>query len=511
MKTGIRPIRKLLVANRGEIAVRVILACRELGIRTVAVHSDIDRSALFVSMADEAVCIGSAAPKESYLRIDRILEAAKSTGADAVHPGYGFLSENEDFASAVEQAGLVFVGPRPETIVKMGSKTAARKTMASANVPTIPGYQGEDRRPETLREHARTLGYPVLVKADMGGGGKGMRIVHDDADMVAAVAAASREAEKAFGDGSVYLEKYIEKPRHIEVQVLGDTHGGCVHVYERECSLQRRHQKVIEESPSPSLSAELRQRICLAGVQAARAVNYHGAGTVEFIVGPDGEFYFLEMNTRLQVEHPITELVCGVDLVVAQIKIAQGERLPWSQEQIGQRGHAIECRIYAEDPENGFLPSIGALLRYDVPFGPGVRHDGGFRQGDEVSVDYDPMLGKLIVLGETRDAAIGKMIAALDRMVVHGVRTNIAFLRHLLTLEAFRNGDFHTRWLDESFDGWSATEKLPDFVLAAVLLDEAYHHRDAATNAGRIRNAAKVWQGPWVTLGDWRAAGEGGE
>lgn len=511
MKTPIRPIRKLLVANRGEIAVRVILACRELGIATVAVHSDKDQSSLFVAMADEAVCIGAAPPRESYLRVDRILDAARATGADAIHPGYGFLSENEGFGRAVEQAGVIFVGPKPDTIAQMGSKTAARMTMAAANVPTIPGYQGDDRRPETLREHARKLGYPVLVKADLGGGGKGMRIVHADADMPAAVAAASREAAKAFGDGAVYLEKYIENPRHIEVQVLGDTHGNCVHVFERECSLQRRHQKVIEESPSPSLSAELRQRICAAGVQAARAVNYQGAGTVEFIVGPQGDFYFLEMNTRLQVEHPITELVCGVDLVVAQIKVAQGQPLPWTQEEIFQRGHAIECRIYAEDPENGFLPSVGRLLRYDVPFGPGIRHDGGFQTGDEVSVVYDPMLGKLIVLGETREVATQKMIAALDRLVVHGVRTNIAFLRHLLTLDAFRSADFHTRWLDESFDGWCATQHLPDFVLAALLLDDAYHHRDQVTLAAGSPNVNKAWQGPWVSLGDWRGTSGGGE
>ncbi|GMV41551.1 MAG: acetyl-CoA carboxylase biotin carboxylase subunit [Myxococcales bacterium] len=494
-------LRRVLIANRGEIAVRVIRACRELGISPVAVCSEADRAALHVELADEVVVLGPAPARESYLRGERVVEAALRVGADAVHPGYGFLSENEGFARAVVDAGLVWVGPSPDVIAAMGSKTASRRTMEAAGVPVIPGYHGADLSPERLRVEAERVGWPLLVKAAFGGGGKGMRVVRSAAELDEALHAARREAEGAFGDGTVYLERYLEGPRHIEVQVLGDLHGNVVHLYERECSLQRRHQKVVEESPSPVLSGEQRERICEAGLAAARAVGYTSAGTVEMILDRGGEFYFLEMNTRLQVEHPVTELVTGVDLVVAQLRIAGGEPLAWTQEQIRQRGHAIECRLYAEDPETGFLPSTGTLLRYAAPAGPGIRHDGGVREGDEVMVHYDPMLAKLCAWGEDREAATARMLAALEQTVVHGVRTNVSFLRHLVGSEAFAGADFHTSFIDAEYgDRFRAADLVGDDALIAAAVAEAMGSERVATPLG-VTAAAET---PWTRLAGWR-------
>jgi 3-methylcrotonyl-CoA carboxylase alpha subunit len=444
-------ITKLLIANRGEIAVRIIRACREMGIRTVAVYSEADAKAMHVRLADEAVLIGPAPARESYLKIDAILDAARNTGAEAIHPGYGFLSERAEFAEAVTNAGLIFVGPPAEAIGKMGSKTGARTLMQAAGVPVVPGYQGADG----MRAAAEQIGYPILVKAAAGGGGKGMRVVRAANELEEAIAAAQREAAHAFGDGSVFLEKYVEAPRHIEFQVLADAHGNTLHLFERECSIQRRHQKIIEETPSPFLTPGLRQRMGTAAVAAAQTVNYVNAGTVEFIVAPDGAFYFLEMNTRLQVEHPITEMVTGLDLVKAQLRIASGEPLWFGQNDVSQRGHAIECRVYAEDPANQFLPSVGTIERAVEPVRPGVRVDAGVTTGDEVTIHYDPMIAKVIAYGEGRADAIDKMQAALGDYKLQGVTTNIPFLRAVLAHEAFKRGETTTAFIEQHMANWA--------------------------------------------------------
>ncbi|MCB1185063.1 acetyl-CoA carboxylase biotin carboxylase subunit, partial [bacterium] len=455
-----RPISRVLVANRGEIAVRVIRACRELGLGTVAVCSEADRDALPARLADVAVVIGPAAPAESYLRGDRIIAVARETDADAVHPGYGFLAENAAFARACGEAGLVFIGPSPDVIAKMGEKTAARAIMEQAGVPVVPGAllpapDADGSYPAAaVQAVCDGVGYPLMIKAAFGGGGKGMRLVTSPDRVVAACEAAAREARGAFGDGTVYVEKFIDRPRHVEFQVFGDRHGNHVHLCERECSIQRRHQKIIEESPSPALDQALRDRMGAAAVAAAAAVDYEGAGTVEFLLGQDGAFYFLEMNTRLQVEHPVTELVTGADLVRAQIRVAEGRPLPWRQEDIRPRGHAIECRLYAEDPARGFMPSLGRLLVLDEPSGPGVRIDSGVRRGDEVSMHYDPMIAKLSLHGDDRRAAIDRAVAALRRYAVLGVTTNIAYLLAILQHEAFRDGALHTGFLDEHLPDW---------------------------------------------------------
>jgi acetyl-CoA carboxylase biotin carboxylase subunit len=457
---------KLLIANRGEIAVRIIRACKEMGIRTVAVYSEADASAMHVRLADEAVLIGPAAARESYLKIDAILDAARKTGADAIHPGYGFLSERAEFAEAVTNAGLIFVGPPADAIRHMGSKTGARALMQNSNVPIVPGLnlpspqRGEGEVPAAkrgepgVRGESDKLGYPILVKASAGGGGKGMRIVRSSDELEEAIAAAQREAAHAFGDDSVFLEKYIEAPRHIEFQVLADSHGNTVHLFERECSIQRRHQKIIEETPSPFLTPELRQRMGAAAIAAAQAVNYVNAGTVEFIVAPDGAFYFLEMNTRLQVEHPITEMVTGLDLVKAQLRIAAGEPLWFKQADLSQRGHAIECRVYAEDPANGFLPSVGLIEKAVEPVRPGIRVDAGVTAGDEVTIHYDPMIAKVIAYGESRADAIDKMQAALTDYKLRGITTNISFLKAVLGHDAFARGDTTTAFIDQYMANW---------------------------------------------------------
>ena len=445
-------MKKVLVANRGEIAVRVIRACREMGISPVAVYSECDRDALHVRYADQALAIGPSPPRDSYLRIDRLIDAARTSGADAVHPGYGFLAENEAFAAAVQDAGLTFIGPSPAVIETMGSKTAARLAATRAGVPVVPGTADPldaSVRYESIAALASSIGYPLLVKAVSGGGGKGMRTVTDPAELSSAVRAARSEANAAFGDASVYLERRLIRPRHIEVQLLGDAYGTVVPFVERECSIQRRHQKVVEETPSLAVTPALREAMTAAAASVARTVGYTNAGTIEFLLDEDGRFYFLEMNTRLQVEHPITEMVTGVDLVRWQIRIAQGERLDLDPlALLRPNGHAIECRIYAEDPDNNFLPSPGRIGHLRAPAGPGMRDDSGATAGLDVPIFYDPMISKLVAWAEDRPQAIARMRRALDEYLITGIRTTIPFFRWLLTQPAFESGDFDTTYLD---------------------------------------------------------------
>ena len=506
------PFRKILIANRGEIAVRVMRSCRELGVATVAVHSEADRDSMHVRMADEAVEIGPAPAAQSYLLKDRILDAARATGAQAIHPGYGFLSENPEFADAVRDAGLVFIGPTGAAMRAMGHKTSARAAMAKANVPIVPGYQ-ESQADDDLAAAADRIGYPVLVKATAGGGGKGMRVVHAAADVREAIGGARREAAHAFGDDRIYLEKYFDGARHIEFQVLADRHGHVVHLFERECSVQRRHQKIVEETPSPAVDDDLRRRMGAAAVAAARAVHYENAGTIEFLLGPDKDFYFLEMNTRLQVEHPITELVTGRDLVQAQLLVAAGEPLPFDQEQLSQRGHAMECRVYAEDPANGFLPDTGPLFTVVEPRGPGVRVDSGVASGDTITHHYDPMIAKLVVLAEDRASAIRRMQKALGDYVILGVTTNLPFLRDVLDHEVFQRGGATTRFIDQHMSEWQpASEVPPDEVLIAAALADALGGGAAAAASGcaaATAGGADAW-GPWRRTDGFRLGGSGG-
>ncbi len=464
---------RLLIANRGEIAVRILRACRELGISPVAVYSQADHKALHVRLADQALPVGPAPAAESYLNIPAILAAARECGAQAIHPGYGFLAENARFAEAVEQAGLTFIGPPAEAIRLMGDKAEARRRVQAAGVPVVPGYQGGDTLQE-LRQAADELGYPVLVKAAAGGGGKGMRLVSGPEDLSEAVESARNEASHAFGDDSLILERYIPRAHHVEIQVLADQHGNLIHLFERECSVQRRHQKIIEETPSPLLDSELRREMGEAAVLAARAAGYTNAGTVEFILDPaTRRFFFLEMNTRLQVEHPITEMVTGLDLVQWQIRIAAGERLPFGQEDLRQQGHAIECRLYAEDPENGFLPASGELLRFIPPTGPGVRVDSGVTGGDSIPIHYDPLIAKLIVHAEDRPAAIRRMRSALGETVLLGLVTNWQFLQDVLSQPEFQAGEVYTTWIEERFEDWRAPQcDLPPEVLIAAALTQ---------------------------------------
>ena len=500
MTPDARPIRSLLVANRGEIAVRVMRTCRDLGIETVAVHSAADRDALHVRLADRAVEIGPAPSSESYLVAEKVLDAARQSGADAVHPGYGFLSENADFAQAVLDAGLVWVGPPPSAIRQMGDKTEARRLMAAADVPMAPGTPDAIADPGEAERVAGEIGYPVLVKAAAGGGGKGMRVVERAEDFAGLFERARSEAQSAFGDGRVYVEKYLTGPRHVEIQVLADAHGTVVHLFERECSVQRRHQKVIEEAPSAVLSQTLRQRMGEAAVQAARACDYRGAGTVEFLVdapGPDGErpFYFLEMNTRLQVEHPVTELITGLDLVAEQIRVAQGEPLGFSQDDLAIWGHAVECRVYAEDVPAGFLPAPGPLLRHRPASGPGVRVDAGVEEGDEVPVYYDPMVAKLCTWGRTRAEAIARMRRALDEYDVAGVRTTIPFCRLVMDHPAFVSGDFDTGFVAEHFD---PADLAPSPDTERLALVAAGLGRAAASGDGASAPAPTVSASRWA-------------
>ncbi|HEY5617630.1 MAG TPA: acetyl-CoA carboxylase biotin carboxylase subunit [Vicinamibacterales bacterium] len=446
-------MRKILVANRGEIAVRVIRACRDMGLASVAVYSDCDRTARHVRMADQACAIGPNAPAESYLRIDRLIDAALASGADAIHPGYGFLAENDAFAAACRDAGLTFIGPSPESIALMGSKTKARRAALDAGVPVVPGTDepfAADERESVIASAAERIGYPLLIKAVAGGGGKGMRLVTAPDDLSSAIRAARSEANTAFGDPAIYLERRLVRPRHIEVQLLGDLHGNVLPFVERECSIQRRHQKVIEETPSPVVSPALRAHITSAAAAVARSVGYASAGTIEFLLDEEGRFFFLEMNTRLQVEHPITEMVTGVDLVRAQIRVARGERLdvdpPTALTPIG---HAIECRIYAEDPDAGFMPSPGRITGLRVPGGPWIRDDSGAESGAEVPIFYDPLISKLSAWGGDRPQAVARMRRALDEYEVRGIRTTVPFFRWMLQQAAFEAATFHTGYLDE--------------------------------------------------------------
>ena len=442
------PFKKLLIANRGEIAVRVIRACHEMGIRTVAVYSEADRDALHVRFAHEAYLIGPPPSSESYLRIDKILDVAKRSGAEAIHPGYGFLSENHEFSRACRDAGVVFVGPPPEAMESMGDKVRSRELMTKAGVAVVPGSPPlKDAKQAVV--YAENIGYPVLLKASAGGGGKGMRVVRTSAELPSLLAQAQGEARSSFGDETVFLEKYVDRPRHIEVQVLADAQGNCIHLGERECSIQRRHQKLIEESPSPIIDAATRATIGAMAVKAALACGYVSAGTVEMLRGADGSFYFMEMNTRLQVEHPVTEMVYGVDLVKAMIEIAAGAKLPFTQDQVVPRGHAIECRIIAEDPSRNFMPAPGTIRALRGPGGPGVRYDGGIYGGFTVPVHYDPLLAKLITWGANRNEAAARMTRALDELRVDGVKTSIAFHRRVMTHPAFLAGDLHTGFLEE--------------------------------------------------------------
>jgi propionyl-CoA carboxylase alpha chain len=465
-----RKISKILVANRGEIAIRVMRSAREMGIKTVAVYSEADRGALHVRFADEAVFIGPPPSSESYLRIEKIIDAAKQTGAQAIHPGYGFLSENEDFAQAIEDAGMIFIGPSPSSIALMGSKLAAKAAVAKFNVPLVPGTSEPIDDVKAARTIAAKIGYPVLIKASAGGGGKGMRIVERDEDFQEQMERAVSEATSAFGDGSVFIEKYITQPRHIEFQIFGDTHGNVVHFFDRECSIQRRHQKVIEEAPSSVLTPELRKQMGEAAINVAKSCNYFGAGTVEFILDEKLNFYFLEMNTRLQVEHPVTEMVTGNDLVKLQINVAEGEKIPFKQADLKIHGHAVEVRVYAEDPANNFLPDIGTLATYTRPQGNGVRVDDGFEQGMSIPFYYDPMIAKLICHAETREAAIDKMIRAINEYEITGLETTLGFCNYVMHHEAFRSGKFDTRFVEKYFkpEVLKAIHKEEDIIAAAL-------------------------------------------
>ncbi len=488
--------RKVLIANRGEIAVRIIRTLREMGIASLAVYSEADRTSLHVRMADEAVAVGPAASSESYLRSDRILAAALDRGADAVHPGYGFLSENADFAAACEAAGLVFIGPSAESIRTMGSKTGARQAAIAAGTPVVPGTAGSVTL-EEARAFAAAHGYPVLLKAVAGGGGKGMRRVDREADLEAAFRDASSEAAHAFRNAEIYVERFVERPRHIEIQLFGDRHGNMVHLGERECSLQRRHQKVIEECPSPLLAEypELREAMGAAAIGAARAAGYYNAGTVEFLVDSDRRFYFLEMNTRLQVEHPVTELVTGLDLVRLQIEIAAGAPLPFQQRDVAWRGAAIEARIYAEDPYNDFLPFPGRLTRLDQPMGPGVRLDSGVYQGWTVPMEYDPLLAKLAVWGATREQAIDRMLRALGEYDMGGIRTNLGFFRQILQDQELRAGRLHTGFIGEFFTRHPAPEPSPGLAAVAALAAglHATSRTAPAATAGPEASRPSAW------------------
>ena len=493
------PFKRILIANRGEIAVRVIRACRELGIASVAVYSDADARALHVALADQAVRIGPAPASDSYLSIDAIIAAARSSGADAIHPGYGFLSENHDFAGACAANGVTFIGPPADVIATMGSKVAARELARKAGAPVVPGEIPREQTDAAIADAARRVGFPLLLKPSEGGGGIGMKVVRDDGGLATAIPQARREALAAFGDGTLYVERLIQSPRHIEFQILADAHGHVIHLFERECSIQRRHQKVIEETPSTAVTHALRTRMGDAAVAVARAAGYRNAGTIEFLldgVGDRASFYYLEMNTRLQVEHPITEQVVGVDLVAAQIRIAAGEPLPWSQEQLSQRGHAIELRIYAEDPTRGYLPQAGSLALYREPVMPGVRVDSGFVEGDDISVHYDPLIAKLIAHGDTRESARQRALAALRSFPILGIRTNTSLLRELLVHPRFVAGAIDTRFLDTERDALGAA-------LDAALTDEPSAEALAVASAlssGAAPSSSTTAADPWSTL-----------
>lgn len=475
-------ITKILVANRGEIAVRVMRTASAMGIKTVAVYSDADKDALFVQTADEAIAIGGTHASESYLSQDKIIAAAKQTGADAIHPGYGFLSENASFSKRCKDEGIIFIGPSAESITAMGSKIGAKELMKKSGVPVVPGYNGKDQSPDTLKKEAEKIGFPILIKASAGGGGKGMRIVRKADELQHSIDAAAREAEKSFGDGSLLMEKYFDSAKHIEFQIFGDEHGNYTHFFERECSLQRRYQKVIEESPSPSLSPDLRKKMGDAAVAAAKSINYTNAGTVEFILDKEGNFYFLEVNTRLQVEHPVTEETIGLDLVRLQIEVAQGMPLQYNSSNTIQKGHSIQCRVCAEDPENNFFPATGDILVWSEPKLEGMRYDSGVKSGSKVDVFYDSLIAKVISYGASRTEAIKRMLAALDKMKILGITTNKDFLKELLQNKSFVDGSFDTKLIEREYADYKnkpAVAHLHEMAIAAFLYNWNERNSDA--------------------------------
>lgn len=495
---------KILIANRGEIAVRIIECAHELGIKSVAVYSTVDKDSIHVLKANESYHLAGESATETYLNIDKIIEAAKSTKAEAIHPGYGFLSENYKFAKRCWDEGIVFIGPHPNAIKKMGDKIESKRLMIEAGVPTVPGFdpKGQEMTEEILIKEAKKIGYPVILKASAGGGGKGMRIVHKEEKLWDSFQEAAREAKSSFGDDTVFIEKYVEDPRHIEYQIIGDNFGNIIHLYERECSIQRRYQKIIEETPSPALTPELREKMGEAAVKAAKGINYNNAGTIEFILDKNKNFYFLEMNTRLQVEHPITEAVTGLDIVKKMIKISAGEPLTVKQKDVMQRGHAIECRLYAENPDHlEFRPSIGVLNAFNLEVAVGVRNDTGYKTGDRISIHYDPLLTKLISYGEDRTDAINKMYWALTNYTILGVDTNIEFLRDIINHKKFRTGEITTHFIQENFSTeWASRSKrgLPlEILIAAVLHDKFNPLEQAQTEVN------KKTMSPWHMLGDW--------
>jgi acetyl-CoA carboxylase biotin carboxylase subunit len=500
------PFEKILVANRGEIAVRIIRACAEMGIKSVAVYSDVDRTAMHVRFAHEAYSIGAPSPAESYLNIEKLIAVGKEAGCDAVHPGYGFLSENADFARAVEAAGMTFIGPPPEAMEALGDKVKARELMISAGVPVVPGSPPLGDDVEKTIAMAEEIGYPILLKAAAGGGGKGMRLVHSSKEIPSALAQARGEAASAFGDATVFIEKFVEKPRHIEFQIIADKHGNCLHLNERECSIQRRHQKLIEEAPSPIFNEEIRAEVGEIAKRAVMAAGYVNAGTVEFLRGDDGSFYFMEVNARLQVEHPVTEEITGIDLVKEMIRVAAGEKLRWTQDQIECRGHSIECRIIAEDPAKNFMPSPGTIRGLRIPAGPGVRYDDGTYAGWTVPVHYDPMIAKLIATGRDRQSAIERMTRALNELRIDGLTTSIPFHRRVMRDQAFVDGDLHTGFLEEhpylvenDTDSWLEE-------IAVIAASVAHFRRVEAASAraseGDTTGSHSNWK--WQATGGWK-------
>lgn len=489
-------IKKILIANRGEIAVRIIRSCREMGIKTVAVYSDADRKSLHVRYADEAIHIGPSPSAESYLLKEKIIKAAKTTGSDAIHPGYGFLSENAGFAEMVRSEGIIFIGPPAESIRLMGDKISARSIMTNAGVPVVPGTKTNITSDKEALETIKAIGCPVMIKASAGGGGKGMRLVYKESESIYALNAARSEAKAAFGDDAVYIEKYITSPHHIEFQILADQHGNIIHLCERECSIQRRHQKIIEETPSPIMTEKLRKEMGEKAIAAARSVNYESAGTIEFLVDNDLNYYFLEMNTRLQVEHPITERVTGVDLVKEQIKIASGEKLTWEQSDIFQDGYAIECRIYAEDPENNFMPSPGLIKKITEPMGFGVRTDGYVYEGYEIPIHYDPMISKLITWGKTRNEAISRMLRSLEEYYIMGIKTSIDFLKRIMEIPEFIHGRYDTHFVDDHKDKLSSPcvdmPEIEDMVMIAAYMEYMENAREG--NNGIDAQTVSNWR-----------------
>lgn len=499
-----KKISKILVANRGEIALRIMRSCREMGIFTVAVYSEADRNAPFVRYADESVCIGPPASSQSYLNGNKIIEVCKSLDVDAVHPGYGFLSENAQFARDVEKNGIIFIGPPAEAMEMMGDKLSAKATAKKYNIPMVPGTDGAIDDIKVAIKVAKEIGFPILIKASAGGGGKGMRVVEKESELEEEVKRASSEALSAFGDGAVFIEKYVEKPRHVEIQVLADKHGSVVYLFERECSVQRRHQKVVEEAPSTVLTPEIRIKMGECAVNLSKACGYVGAGTVEFLVDAKKNFYFLEVNTRLQVEHPVTELITGVDLVKEQIKVAQGEKLSFRQEDLKINGHAIEVRVYAEDPSNNFLPDIGRLETYKVPQGSGIRVDDGFEEGMDIPIYYDPMIAKLIAFGKDREEAIARLVRAIDEYKINGVETTLPFCKFVLKHEAFVSGDFDTHFVSKYFSPEKLFSENEEEALVASLVSARLIHsaKQTTSTAGFTQKSASNWKKNRISQGD---------